>query len=109
MDPQGEAAYKEQLLFLDSALQYRDDRVKLEHLDLLTVNSYNPINAFKAPLSWGFSLGWKQEALDQHGQFSTEQQHGVANFQVQGGYSWANEAREHLCYVQLQNHVQAGA
>ncbi|UNW06248.1 hypothetical protein MOV98_11480 [Acinetobacter variabilis] len=65
-------------------MQYRDDRVKLEHLDLLTVNSYNPINAFKAPLSWGFSLGWKQEALDQHGQFSTEQQHGIANFQVQG-------------------------
>ena len=53
-------------------------------------------------------MGWKQEALDQHGQFSIEQQHGVANFQVQGGYSWANEAREHLCYVQLQNHVQAG-
>ncbi|BCT89671.1 MULTISPECIES: DUF4105 domain-containing protein [Acinetobacter] len=108
MDPLGGLRTGTQLLFLDGALQYRDDRVKLEHLDLLTVNSYNPINAFKAPLSWGFNLGWKQEALDQQGQFSTEQQHGVANFQVQGGYSWANEAREHLCYVQLQNHVQAG-
>ena len=57
MDPQGGLRTGTQLLFLDGALQYRDDRVKLDHLDLLTVNSYNPINAFKAPLSWGFSLG----------------------------------------------------
>ncbi len=53
MDPQGGLRTGTQLLFLDGALQYRDDRVKLEHLDLLTVNSYNPINAFKAPLSSG--------------------------------------------------------
>ena len=59
-------------------------------------------------MSWGFNLSWKQEALDREGGFSTEQQHGVANFQVQGGYSWANAEREHLCYVQLQTHVQAG-
>jgi len=108
MDPQGGLRTGTQLLFLDGALQYRDDRIKLEHLDLLTVNSYNPIHAFKVPLSWGFNLSWKQEALDREGGFSTEQQHGVANFQVQGGYSWANAEREHLCYVQLQTHVQAG-
>ncbi|MGE8649190.1 MAG: hypothetical protein ACN6NL_04600, partial [Acinetobacter sp.] len=108
MDPLGGYRIGTQLVLFDGSLQYREDQLKLKHLDVLTVNAYSPVTPFKTPLSWGFNLGWKQEALDQHGQFSTEQQHGVANFQVQGGYSWANEAREHLCYVQLQNHVQAG-
>ncbi len=108
IDPQGGLRTGTQLLFLNAALQYREDEFKLEYLDLLTVNSYNPINAFKTPLSWGFNLGWQQEALDGQGQFSEYEQHGVANFKVQAGYSWADAEREHLCYVQLQHHLQAG-
>lgn len=108
IDPQGGLRTGTQLLFLDGALQYRQDRLKLKHLDLLTVNSYNPIHAFKTPLSWGFNFGWQQEALDSAGHFSRESQHGVANLNVQAGYSWANATREHLCYTQLQNHLQAG-
>ena len=108
IDPQGGLRTGTQLLFLDGALQYRDSELKLEHLDLLAVNSYNPINPFNTPLSWGFNLGWTQEALDRHGQFSEEQQHGVAGFKTQAGYSWANASREHLCYAQMQTHVQAG-
>lgn len=108
IDPQGGYRIGTQLKLLDGQIQYRHDKIKLESFDLLDVNSYNPITAFKTPLSWGFNLGWKQEALDREGGFSTEQQHGVANFQVQGGYSWANAEREHLCYVQLQTHLQTG-
>ena len=74
----------------------------------MTVNSYNPITPFNTPLSWGFNLGWQQEALEQDGQFSEHKQHGVANLKVQMGYSYADQAREHLCYAQLQNHIQAG-
>lgn len=108
LDPQGGFRTGTQLLFLQGALQYRDETLKLSQLDVLAVNSYNPITPFKTPLSWGFNLGWTKEALDQHGQFSTQEQHGVANLQFQMGYSWASADREHICYAQLQNHLQAG-
>lgn len=108
IDPQGGFRTGTQLLFWDGSIQYRDDELKLNHFDFLSVNSYNPITPFKMPLSWGFNFGWKQEALDQKGQFSEQEQHGIANLQVQMGYSYANPAREHLCYMQLQNHIQAG-
>ncbi|MGE8560268.1 MAG: DUF4105 domain-containing protein, partial [Acinetobacter sp.] len=108
IDPQAGLRTGTQLLFLNGAIQYRKDELKLEQLDLMTVNSYNPINPFNLPLSWGFNLGWKQEALNANGQFSEREQHGVANLKVQMGYSYADQAREHLCYAQLQNHIQAG-
>lgn len=108
IDPQGGFRVGTQLLFGDGSIQYRDDELKLDHLDLLSVNSYNPITPFKTPLTWGFNLGWQQEALAQDGQFSEHEQHGVANLKIQMGYSYADQAREHLCYAQLQNHVQVG-
>lgn len=108
IDPQGGFRLGTQLLFWDGAIQYRDDEFKLEHFDFLSVNSYNPITPFKTPLSWGFNLGWQQQALDSNGQFSENQQHGVAHLNLQMGYSYADQKREHLCYVQLQNHLQAG-
>ena len=108
IDPQGGFRTGTQLLFWDGSIQYRDEKLKLEHFDVLSVNSYNPIMPFKTPLSWGFNFGWKQEALDQNGKFSEYEQHGIANLQVQMGYSYANSEREHLCYIQLQNHIQAG-
>lgn len=106
MDPQGGFRTGTQLMFWDGALQYRQDRLKLEHFDFLSVNSYNPITPFKTPLSWGFNFGWQQEALQDNGQFSDEQQHGAANLNTQAGYSWANDERTHLCYAQLQVHLQ---
>ncbi|MFN3906247.1 MAG: DUF4105 domain-containing protein [Acinetobacter junii] len=107
IDPQGGYRLGTQLLFLDGNIQYRDDQLKLEHLDLLTVNSYNPIQPFKSPITWGFNLGWKQEALDQ-GNFSDDQQHGVMNLNMQAGYSLADYDRRHLCYAQMQSHFQGG-
>lgn len=107
IDPQGGYRLGTQLLFLDGNIQYRDDQLKLEHLDLLTVNSYNPIQPFKSPVTWGFNLGWKQEALDQ-GDFSNDQQHGVMNLNMQVGYSLADYDRRHLCYAQMQSHIQGG-
>lgn len=108
IDPQGGFRTGTQLMFWDGSLQYRQNRLKLEHFDFLSVNSYNPITPFKTPLSWGFNLGWQQEALQDHGQFSDTQQHGVANLNTQAGYSWANQQRNHLCYMQMQIHVQGG-
>ena len=108
IDPQGGFRTGTQLLFWDGSIQYREDELKLNHFDFLSVNSYNPLTPFKTPLSWGFNLGWQQEALEQGGQFSEHEQHGVANLKVQMGYSYADQARDYLCYAQLQNHIQAG-
>ena len=108
IDPQGGYRLGTQLIFGDFSVQYRDDRLKLNHVDLLSVNSFNPITPFKMPISWGLNLGWKQQALDEHGQFSELEQHGVLNIKSQFGYSIANQARQHLCYIQVQNQVQTG-
>ena len=53
-------------------------------------------------------MGWQQEALNRYGAFSEQDQHGVFNLSSQFGYSVADQERQHLCYAQLQNHVQAG-
>lgn len=108
IDPQGGYRAGTQLLFLNGNAQWRDDHLKLERLDLLEVNSYNPIQPFKTPLSWGFNLGWRQEAIHD-GTFSEEKQHGVANFNAQVGYSFADYERKHICYGQLQTYLQAGS
>ncbi len=107
-DPQGGLRTGTQLLFLDGTAQWRDDRLKLEELNLLAVNSYNPITPFKTPITWGFTLGWQQEAI-QNGQFSDQQQHGVVSTKAQSGYTIADDDRKHLCYAELQTQLQAGS
>ncbi|MCL6235057.1 DUF4105 domain-containing protein [Acinetobacter sp. ANC 5579] len=107
IDPQGGFRIGTQLMFWDGSIQYRDDQLKLNHFDFLSVNSYNPITPFKTPLSWGVNFGWQQVSVDA-GQFSEKKQHGVAEFKAQSGYSWANQERTHLCYVQSQMQVQGG-
>nr|WP_257223274.1 MULTISPECIES: DUF4105 domain-containing protein [unclassified Acinetobacter] len=107
VDPQGGFRIGTQLMFWDGSIQYRDDQLKLNHFDFLSVNSYNPITPFKTPLSWGFNFGWQQVSVDA-GQFSETKQHGVAELKAQSGYSWANQERTHLCYVQSQMQVQGG-
>ena len=108
IDPQGGYRVGTQLLFWDGAIQLREDELKVEHLDFLTVNSYNPITAFKTPLTWGFNLGWQQEATDSSGRFSEQDQHGVASLKMQMGYSYADSKRENLCYAQMQTYLQGG-
>ncbi len=108
IDPQGGYRAGTQLLFLNGNAQWRDDHLKLERLDLLEENSYNPIQPFKTPLSWGFNLGWRQEAIHD-GSFSEDKQHGVASFNAQVGYSLADYGRKHICYGQVQTYVQTGS
>lgn len=108
IDPQGGYRAGTQLLFLNGNAQWRNDHLKLERLDLLEVNSYNPIQPFKTPLSWGFNLGWRQEAIHD-GRFSEDKQHGVASFNAQVGYSLADYERKHICYGQVQTYVQTGS
>jgi hypothetical protein len=108
IDPQAGFRLGTQLQVLEGTLQYRDDRLKLSEFNLLSVNSYSPVTAFKSDISWGFNLAWQQEALGEHGQFSEHAQHGVVNLKTQLGYSWLTGQDQHLCYAQLQNQFQAG-
>ena len=96
-----------QLKFFDIGLQQRQDQLKLSHLDLLSVQSYHSIHAFKMPLSWGFDLSWQQESVQQ-GKFDPDQQHGVMNLSTQWGYSLADTARQQICFAQVQTYLQAG-
>ncbi|MDV2440497.1 DUF4105 domain-containing protein [Acinetobacter gerneri] len=107
IDPQGGYRTGTQLLFLDGAIQVRDDRVKVEHLDLLTVNSLNPVTPFKTPITWGFNFAWQQEAL-KNGRFSSDEQHGVVSLKAQSGYTFADHERKNLCYIEAQTYLQAG-
>ncbi len=106
-DPQGGFRTGTQLLFLDGTAQWRDDELKLEHLDLLAVNSYNPMTPFKTPITWGFNIAWQQEALS-NGHFSEHDQHGVFSVKGQSGYTLADDQRKHLCFAELQTTVQMG-
>nr|WP_252053565.1 DUF4105 domain-containing protein [Acinetobacter silvestris] len=106
-DPQGGFRMGTQLLFLDAAVQWRNHALKFEHLDLLSVNSYNPITPFKTPLTWGFNIAWQQEAVS-NGHFSEHDQHGVFSLKGQSGYTLADDQREHLCFAELQTQLQAG-
>lgn len=111
IDPQGGYRIGTQLKFLEGSVQYREDRqrLKLQDVQLMEVNAYSPLTPFKTPMSWGLAIGWQQETLNQDGQFSDQNQHGVFNISSQFGLSVADQQRQHLCYAQLQNHVQAGA
>lgn len=107
IDPQSGQRFGTQLIFLQGKAQIREDQLKLEHVKLMSVNSLNPINPFKTPLSWGMQIGWQQEAIHE-GEFNAQKQHGVLNLNAQAGYSLATVNHGMLCYAQLQGIVQAG-
>jgi hypothetical protein len=107
IDPSMGYRFGTQLMFLQGKAQLREEQLKLEQFTLMSVNSYNPINPFKTPISWGMALGWQQESLS-HGQFSSEQQHGVVSANAQVGYSLADLEHKHLCYAQVKGYLQAG-
>ena len=110
IDPQGGFRTGTQLKFLQGSVQYREDRqqLKLHDFQLMDVNAYAPLTPFKTPISWGFGIGWQQEALNSQGQFSDQDQHGVLNLSSQFGLTLSDQSRQYVCFAQVQNHVQAG-
>lgn len=108
LDPQGGFRTGTQFSFMDLAIQRREHQLKLESLKLFDIYSLNPMTSFKTPISWGVSVGWEQAGLNRNGAFSSTEQHGVLDVSSQVGYSVANNHRTHVCYAQLQNHIQAG-
>lgn len=97
-----------QLLFLNGALLVREDKVKLDYLDILSVHAVNPITTYKRPYSWGVDLGFKQVATDDKGNFSPSQTHGVALMSSEVGYAKSFFKDKMVCGAYVGGEVQAG-
>ena len=107
LDPIGGYRAGTRMDFLRAKLRYQQDRVGLEELELINIDSLTPVSVFSAPSSWGIQLGWQQEAIDRTGQFSESDDHGVFNLQGQYGYSIGDPVNT-LCYAQAQAALQLG-
>ncbi|MDO4896234.1 MAG: DUF4105 domain-containing protein [Moraxella sp.] len=97
-----------QLLFLDTAVMVRDDKVKLHHADFLSVHAINPITTYKRPRSWGTDFGYRQVAVDDKGDFSTTDTHGVGVMSAHTGYAKAFFDERMVCSGYVQGMVQVG-
>ncbi len=107
LDPIGGYRAGTRMDFLRAKLRYQNERVDLEELELLNIDSLTPVSIFSKPSSWGIQLGWQQEAVDSNGQFSQRDDHGVFNLQGQYGYSMGDSLGT-LCYAQAQAALQLG-
>lgn len=97
-----------QLLFLNGSVMVRDDAIKLEQLDFLSVHAVNPITTYKKPKSWGTDFGYKQVAIDGDGHFSTNQMHGVGVAAAQMGYAKTFFDEKLTCGAYVHGELQFG-
>lgn len=74
-----------QINFLDGELAWsgEQERLRLNHLTLVGIDSLPAHDAFLTPTSWYLDVGWRRLALDRQGDPSRHDQH--LNFQLQGG------------------------
>lgn len=95
--------------FLDGEARFDEDsqRLSLEHLAVVDIDSLAPLDAFFKPASWFFGFGWRQAAVDGHGAFSDDEHHGVAYIDGGAGLSLALGGNA-LCYLQLGMDIEAG-
>ena len=82
-------------------------RIRLEHLSAVDIDSLAPMDVFFKPVSWYFGFGWRQAAIDGAGNFSAEDHHGVIYLDGGAGYSLPLNDRSQ-CFVQLGMDVEAG-
>lgn len=74
-----------QINFLDGELAWsgEQERLRLNHLTLVGIDSLPAHDAFLIPTSWYLDVGWRRMALDRRGEPSRHEQH--LNFQLIGG------------------------
>jgi len=95
--------------FLDGEARLDEDsqRLRLEHLAAIAIDSLAPFDAFFKPASWFFGVGWRQAAIDSTGAFSDQAHHGVAY--MDGGAGVSTALSDHAqCYLQLGMDFEAG-
>ena len=82
-------------------------QAKLFNFTLLNIDSLAAGNGFSRPLSWSFSLGAQQAALDQQ-QFSENKQHTVGFIDGGAGLSSQFNSPTWLCFALTQGSLQTG-
>ncbi len=92
--------------FLQTKLRVADDRVTLQQLTLLEIQSLSPKTDFFAPLSWNLAMGVRQVPISD-GQFSRDQSHAVSYLQGAEGQAW--QLGSALCYGLVAGALEAGA
>lgn len=95
--------------FLDGEIRLDEDsqRLRIERLAAIDIDSLAPFDAFFKPVSWFFGFGWRQAATDSKGAFSDQAHHGVAYLDGGAGIS-LNTGGHTQCYVQLGIDAEVG-
>lgn len=97
-----------QLLFLNGEVVVQDDKVKLNHFDLISVRAISPISTYKRPKSWGTDIGYRQIAIDNQGNFSPDETNGVWAVSSHTGYAKAFFDNRAVCGAYIGGQMQAG-
>lgn len=105
LDPAGGYRNGSGINFLQTQLRIQDDRLSLQKLTLISIDSLSPKTDFFTPLSWNLAFGVRQ-VPEAHGQFSTEQTHAVSY--VQAGEGLAMQWGSALCYGLGSGVLEAG-
>lgn len=95
--------------FLDGEVRLDEDsqRLYVERMAAIDIDSLAPFDAFFKPVSWFFGTGWRQAAVDGNGAFSDEAHHGVAYLDTGAGIS-LTVANPVQCFLQLGMDVETG-
>lgn len=105
LDPVGGYRSGAAINFLQTDLRIQDDRVTLQKLTLISIDSLSPITDFFSPLSWNLALGIRQ-VPEEKGHFSTDKTHAVSY--VQGGDGFSGQFGSALCYGLASAALEAG-
>lgn len=109
LDPPGGYRDGAHIDFLDIELRLDDERqrLRLERLAIVDIDSLSSRNAFFQPWSWFFGFGYRQAAVDSLGRFSATESHGVAF--GDGGAGSSVSLGDHLdCFAMLAATAEAG-
>jgi Domain of unknown function (DUF4105) len=105
LDPVGGYRYGAAINFLQTNIRIQDNRLSLQKLTLLSIDSLSPISDFFRPLSWSLALGIRR-IPEENGRFSTEKLHPVGYVQSGYGFSW--QFGSTLCYGLASAALESG-
>lgn len=109
VDPHAGYRRGAQINFLDGELAWsaETERMRLNHLTLVGIDSLPAHDAFLTPMSWYLDVGWRRLPLDRQGDPSRHEQH--LNFQVIGGAGATFSASAQVdCHALFATQLLAG-
>lgn len=95
LDPVGGYRRGAAINFLQTDVRVQDNKMSLQKLTLISIDSLSPITDFFTPLSWNLAVGMRQ-VPEVSGHFSTDKTDAVSYVQGGDGFSW--QLGSALCY-----------